>query len=333
MRRRDLSRVILVVSMATLATGCASGGARPEVGAAPTTVIVVRHAEQVTGQGEDPSLSETGMARARALARALTDADVTGVVVTSFARTAETAAPTAEAAGVTPEVVRVQRDRDWLQRHLAEISAAVRRHAGGVVLVVGHSNTVSDIVAALGAGRPREICDSEYDRMEIVSMLPNGHVRRIRSRYGAPTPVDAECAVLQATRSAEYAFTREDSVAVANADLAYADGWLAGGAEPVMTTLHEDAVIVPSGMDPLEGAQEIRGWWFAPDSPPTKVHRYDLDQEEIGGSGTLAFVRGSFELAFEYDGEEYESGGTYLSLLRPDDEGNWRISHRMWSDR
>lgn len=137
----------------------------------------------------------------------------------------------------------------------------------------------------------------------------------------------------QATRSTENAFSTADSVAVANADQAYADGWLAGGAEPVMTTLHEDAVIVPSGMEALEGTQAIRGWWFPPDSPPTNVHTYDLTQEEIGGSGTLGFVRGSFELAFEYDGEEYESGGTYLSLLRPDDEGNWLISHRMWSDR
>lgn len=125
----------------------------------------------------------------------------------------------------------------------------------------------------------------------------------------------------------------EDSAAVARADRAYAAGWLAGGADPVMTTLHRDAVIIPSGMDPLNGVDEIRGWWFPPDAPPTNVHRYELDQSEVGGSGTLAFVHGSFELAFEYDGSEHESGGTYLTLLRPDDEGNWLISHRMWSDR
>lgn len=215
MRRRDLIRAVLVMSTGALATGCASGGVQADTervptgaaagvstapansadadGAAPTTVIVVRHAEKATGQGDDPQLSDAGMARARALARALTDAGVTGVIVTNYVRTAETAAPTARAAGVTPEVVRVPTDRDWLQSHLAEISAAVRGHEGGVVLIVGHSNTVSEIVAALGAERPRDICDSEYDRLEIVNLLPNGHVRRIQSRYGAPTSVDAEC--------------------------------------------------------------------------------------------------------------------------------------------
>ncbi len=160
-----------------------------------TTVIVVRHAEKATGQGDDPHLSDAGDARARSLARALEGAVVRAVITTQWVRTAETALPTAREAGVTPEVVPVVWDS--ISRHAAAIAAAVRRHPGEVVLVVGHRNTVPDSVAARGAARPAEICDSEYDRMEIVSIDANGDARLIESRYGAASPIDAGCATMR----------------------------------------------------------------------------------------------------------------------------------------
>ena len=86
---------------------------------------------------------------------------------------------------------------DSIARHAAAVAAAVRRHPGDVVLVVGHSNTVPDIVAALGIDRPAEICDSEYDRMEIVSMEADGDAQLIEARYGAPTPERAGCASMR----------------------------------------------------------------------------------------------------------------------------------------
>src|SRR5690606_14868715 len=110
-------------------------------------------------------------------------------------RTAETALPTAREAGVTPEVVAVVWDS--IPRHAAAVAAAVRRHPGEVVLVVGHSNTVPDITAALGVDRPAEICDSEYDRMEIVSIGADGDARLIESRYGEASPIGAGCAVMR----------------------------------------------------------------------------------------------------------------------------------------
>lgn len=164
-------------------------------GRASTTVIVVRHAEKEPGEGDDPHLSDGGEARACALAHALEDADVTAVITTQFVRTGETAAPTARAAGVAPEVVPVKWDS--VSRNASAIAASVRRHKGGVVLVVGHSNTVPAIVAALGAEVPEAICDSEYDRMEIVSVESSGRARLIESRYGAPTPVEAGCASMR----------------------------------------------------------------------------------------------------------------------------------------
>ena len=216
MVRRNCLALALAAAVSVAGSGCASGGARaPAVEGPPpapgvemalipafpsteetgTTVIVVRHAEKASGQGKDPHLSEAGEMRARALARALGNAGVTSVITSQWLRTAETAAPTARAAGVTPEVVSV--NWDSIPRNAADIAAAVRRHSGGVVLVVGHSNTVPDIVAALGAGRPAEICDSEYDRMEIVSLETSGGARVIETRYGAPTLERTGCASMR----------------------------------------------------------------------------------------------------------------------------------------
>lgn len=123
-----------------------------------------------------------------------------------------------------------------------------------------------------------------------------------------------------------------DSAAVVAADQAYADAWLSGDASLVMSTLHEDAVIVPSGLDAREGSEAMREFWFPANSPPTIVERYELDQVDVGGSSALAYVRGTFALSFQYDGTSFDSHGTYLTLLRPDEAGDWRISHRTWND-
>jgi hypothetical protein len=73
----------------------------------------------------------------------------------------------------------------------------VLKHAGGTVLVVGHSNTIPAIVGALGAPRPRDLCDSEYDQLFVVILGDTGPPRLVRSRYGAASPPDTACASMQ----------------------------------------------------------------------------------------------------------------------------------------
>ena len=125
----------------------------------------------------------------------------------------------------------------------------------------------------------------------------------------------------------------EEIETIMAADQAYATAWLANEPERVMATLTDDAALVPSGMEVMEGADDIRAFWWPPDSPLTTVIEFSLVQQEAGGSGDVGFVRGSFLLAFEYDGAAHSSSGEYFSLLRRLPDGSWRISHRMWSDR
>lgn len=149
-----------------------------------TTVILVRHAEKAAVPGADPPLSPEGEARALALRDALRDAGVTAVLVTHYRRTGDTALPFARARGVTPQTVPVGED---VKRHAREVAEAVERHAGETVLVVGHSNTLPPIIAALGGPRVPEIADDEYDNLYILQKPDDGPARLIRARFGAPS--------------------------------------------------------------------------------------------------------------------------------------------------
>lgn len=136
--------------------------------APPTTVILVRHAERAGDPSGDPALTAAGETRAKALVPVLRDAGVNAIITTQYQRTRLTAQPTAEALGITPEVVAASG-----QDHPAAVARYIReKHAGHTVLVVGHSNTINAIAAALGAAHPGLIDDATYDNLYIVTVGP-----------------------------------------------------------------------------------------------------------------------------------------------------------------
>jgi broad specificity phosphatase PhoE len=176
-----------VVALGTLVLLSA---APASLGAPPTVVLLVRHAEKDSGTGDVP-LSAAGRARAEALATLGRAAGVQAVVITPYARTRQTASPLTRALNLTPDIVRVE---GVVAEHARAVADQIRRqHAGRTVLVVGHSNTIPPIVAALGGTRYADLCDTEYDALFIVVLGDEGPVRTVRSRFGTPTPVGPDC--------------------------------------------------------------------------------------------------------------------------------------------
>ena len=158
---------------------------------ADTLVIVIRHAEKAGPSGDVP-LSAIGEARARDLVALAREAGIAAVVTTQFLRTRQTAAPTVQALGITPDVVASTADAS---EHARQIATLVReRYQGRSVLIVGHSNTVPAIIAALGGPAMRDLCDSEYDRLFVLSLSEGAPPRLVQSRYGMPSPADSTCA-------------------------------------------------------------------------------------------------------------------------------------------
>lgn len=147
------------------------------------TVILVRHAEKVDASA-DPLLSESGVARAQALAAVAAQAGLTHVYSTPLQRTRLTAAPSAEAAGLTVETLDLTGGG---AAHVARTVETLRGlGANDVALVVGHSNTVPAIARALGVADVADMADCEYDRL-IVIELTEGAARAVTGRYGAPS--------------------------------------------------------------------------------------------------------------------------------------------------
>ena len=168
--------------------GCAT--TRPAT-STTTTVYLVRHGEKSTAipNDPDPDLSTAGWARAQALARTLRSTGITAIVTTQLKRTQETAEPLAAQLGLTAEVVRT-----GLTAHADSVAATVMRHRGGKVLVVGHSNTITAIIAALGGPKLPNLCDSEYSTLFVVRVTGSPSPVVVRQHYGAPDPVpDASC--------------------------------------------------------------------------------------------------------------------------------------------
>lgn len=168
---KSIALVCLVLAFSLSGVGCSRD----------TTVVLVRHAEK--GAGQDPGLTPEGQARAGALVTALGKSGVGAIYVTNFQRTQQTAAPLAAELGLTPIVMGITGSA---QAHAAAVAADIRANrVGQRVLVVGHSNTVTMIMAELGITGVQPIDDAtEFDRLFVVMLRKNAAARVVEARYG-----------------------------------------------------------------------------------------------------------------------------------------------------
>ena len=181
-RRRRLRRIQVIIIYTAIAIGLAWFFESQ----ATTTVIFVRHAEKAAEPAGDPGLSEAGKHRAAELARQLVDSDVVpglgvdAVFSTPFRRTEETAKPVADALGLTINAY----DAADTELFIEEL---VKEYKGKIILVVGHSNTVPEMIGNMGASKNvPPIAENEYDNIYLVSIPWFGKTKTIRLRYGEP---------------------------------------------------------------------------------------------------------------------------------------------------
>jgi broad specificity phosphatase PhoE len=186
---RDACPAAIAALLATLLPALvpapdAGAADRATRGSEPRLVILVRHAEKAAEPPDDPPLTAAGEKRARNLATVLADTGVSAIVTSEALRTRATAGPLAKDLDLTPVVVAVKGRA--LEEHVTAVAAEVRRHPGEVVLVVGHSNTIPAIVAALGGPRLRDIGDAEFGNLFVLVPDVAGGARLVRATYGAP---------------------------------------------------------------------------------------------------------------------------------------------------
>ena len=163
-----------LVLLGALLSACATPRPAPPA----LEFVLVRHAEKADDGTRDPPLTAAGRARALALSRLLADAPVVAAYASDYRRTRQTAQPTAAAhrlavAGYDPA------------RPAAGFAAQLlQRHPSGTVLVVGHSNTIPGLVAALCRCPVAPLGDGDYDRLFRVRVDAQGHALLTEQRYG-----------------------------------------------------------------------------------------------------------------------------------------------------
>ncbi len=160
-------RMLLALLLALLpAAAFAQPAAQP--------VYVMRHLNTPAGE-PDPDLLPEGRAAAIALADLMETDPFQGarrpvaIYVSDYKRTRQTAAPLAARLGLNLTV--------YDPRDTAGLLTRVRAEAGPV-LIVGHSNTVPDIVAALGGTRPAALVHEDFGDLWVVE--PGGATTKLR---------------------------------------------------------------------------------------------------------------------------------------------------------
>ena len=146
-----------------------------------TTVVVIRHAEKETVSAADPALSAAGEARAALLARMFGEPKGVGrldaIYVSATLRSRSTAAPLAGRLGIVPIVAGADDPKGLARRVL-------RENGGKRVMVIGHVDTVSEIVAALsGRSDIPSIDEQDFATMYVVTVPRIGRANLVRFSY------------------------------------------------------------------------------------------------------------------------------------------------------
>lgn len=130
-------------------------------------IYVSRHGEKVASDSKDPPLAPEGEMRARHIAAMLRDGGIRQVFSTAYLRTRATAAPTAAQFGLHVQTYDAGKQAELAQR---------LRGMAANALVVGHSNTVPDLVRQLGGAPGSDIGDNEYNRFYQLTFTDDGKV-------------------------------------------------------------------------------------------------------------------------------------------------------------
>ncbi len=185
MKTKRVPQILLALLVSSLAfqTACA----QPEF--KPVTVFLVRHAEKESEPKDDPPLKKEGVARSQELARVLSDAGVKTIITSQFARTKQTAEAFATKAGVAVTSITLKPNptngKLIAEESTAEVVNKILERPGESVLVVGHSNSLPDVIKMLGGDVVPTIDEKKFDDLFIVTVYAKGKARVVHLKYGA----------------------------------------------------------------------------------------------------------------------------------------------------
>jgi 2,3-bisphosphoglycerate-dependent phosphoglycerate mutase len=165
-----MSKTLLIILAAACLVSCKT-----------TTYFIVRHAERDNStMSSDVPLSDAGKQRAEALRDELKNKKIGTIYSTNYIRTKSTAQPLADAIGLTVQVYD-PKDSTFVSRMIN----TGNKDKEGNMLIIGHSNTVDDIVNQLLGQKmiPGDLPDSQYGDLFVVKQRGRKFTYE-KKRYG-----------------------------------------------------------------------------------------------------------------------------------------------------
>ncbi len=149
---------------------------------AADVVYLLRHAEKMADGTSDPELTDAGRARACYLVGFFADKGLTHVLSSDYRRTQQTAGPVAKSLGLEVE--------EYDPKHLTVLAMMIKAKPG-TFLIVGHSNTVPEMVRRLSGEDIGAWDEKEYDRFFELRFAA-GKVETVARQSHAVCPEPAD---------------------------------------------------------------------------------------------------------------------------------------------
>lgn len=131
-----------------------------------TQIYILRHTEKEDDISENPPLSEAGKTRARYWKQVLANIDINQIYTTDLERNIQTAATLAENYHVKPEMY---------YPLSFDVVKFINEIKGQKVLIIGHSNTIPDMVNRLiGGSIYPPMSHTDYEKLFLITINANG---------------------------------------------------------------------------------------------------------------------------------------------------------------
>jgi broad specificity phosphatase PhoE len=150
-----MHKLLLALAVASVAVAC-------QPATAANKIYIMRHLQKA--EGNDPPLSAEGAANAQKLVAILGKHKIKAIFATPTKRAVETGEPLAKALKL--------KVTSYDPRDPAALKTAVDA-IKGAALIVGHSNTVPDIVAQFGGEQVGPLADTDYGTIFVVTPDPS----------------------------------------------------------------------------------------------------------------------------------------------------------------
>jgi ketosteroid isomerase-like protein len=115
-------------------------------------------------------------------------------------------------------------------------------------------------------------------------------------------------------------------------DAQWAQAAAAKDVEQTIGYYSDDAIVLPPNATSAATKEAIRNVWKDMFAIPSLVINWQPTRVQVGKSGEMAWVRGTYELTMnDASGKPIDDRGKYLEVWEKQTDGNWKCAAGMWN--